>query len=94
MIRPFLKSDLDAYLFSPADAEIERRAKLHAKRKTPLSCGNRPGTNWGRKPKRVPKERYTSDSYRRAVTQARDLADLAAKKRQNLPADSERVVPL
>ncbi len=93
IIRPFLKPDLEAPLFSPADAEIERRAKLHARRKTPLSCGNRPGTNRKCKPRRVPKERYTSDSYRRAVTQACDLADLATKKRQNLPADSERVVP-
>ena len=93
VIRPFLKPDLEEFLFSPADAEAERRAELHRKRKTAMSCGNRPGTNRKRKPKRVPKERYTPDSYRRAVARACDLADLAAKKRRDLPPDSERIIP-
>ena len=37
VIRGFLKSDVRAPLFSPADAEAERRAAVHANRKTPLS---------------------------------------------------------
>ena len=93
VIRPFLKPDLKAYLFSPADAESERRAELHRKRKTAMSCGNRPGTNRKRKPQRIPRERYTSDSYRRAITRGCDQADLAAKKRQDLSPDSERIIP-
>ena len=36
IVREFLKPDSRAYLFSPIDAEAERRAKLHAERKTPL----------------------------------------------------------
>ena len=36
VIKPFLKSDGAAYLFSPAEADAERRAKRHADRTPPL----------------------------------------------------------
>jgi len=93
VIRPFLKPDLEAFLFSPVEAEAERRKAMQAKRKTPISCGNRPGTNRKRKPKRTPKDRYTRDSYRRAIARACDLADREARKRKNLPPDSGRIIP-
>ena len=80
-------------MFSPIDAEAERRQAMQAKRKTPISCGNRPGTNRKRKPERTPKDRYTPDSYRRAIARASDLADREAKKRKSLPLDSERIIP-
>ena len=70
IIRPFLKPDVNAYLFSPAEAEAERLAKLHAARKTPLSCGNTPGSNVKRKPKRKPGEVYNKDGYAHAITRA------------------------
>lgn len=57
----------EAHCFSPAEAEAERRAERHANRKTPLSCGNRPGTNRSSKPKRPPGNEYTVASYRRAI---------------------------
>lgn len=78
VIRPFLKPDLEAPLFSPTDAAAEHRAMLHAKRKTPLKYGNRPGTNRKRKPKRTPRERYDTDSYRRAIVRACKLAKVPA----------------
>ncbi len=97
IIRPFLKPDVEAFLFSPIDAEAERRANNHRKRRTPMSCGNRPGSNCKRRPKREPQERYTSDSYRRAITRGCDLADKAAKKAANesgQATDSEkRIIP-
>ncbi|MCH8853321.1 MAG: site-specific integrase [Planctomycetes bacterium] len=74
IVREFLKPDTEAYLFSPADAESERRAKLHAERKTPLKYGNRPGTNRKSKPGRQVGERYTTDSYRRAIERGCKLA--------------------
>jgi integrase len=74
IIRPFLKADVQAHLFSPADAEAERRAKLSDGRTTPKSCGNRPGTNVAKKPARVPGNRYSVDAYRRAIERACDLA--------------------
>lgn len=93
VIEPFLKSDVGAYLFSPADAVAEQRAEKHAKRETPMSCGNKPGSNRKRKPKREPQDRYTPDSYRRAIARGCDKADLAAKEAKVLEADSERIIP-
>ena len=74
IIRPFLRTDLGAYLFSPADAERERRELLHAQRTTPLSCGNRPGTNRRPRPSRTLGLRYTTMSYYRAVVRGCDAA--------------------
>jgi integrase len=74
IIRPFLKPDLSAYLFSPIDAEAERRETLHLARKTPLSCGNRPGSNKQRKPKRVVGERYDVGTYYNAIRRGCEAA--------------------
>jgi integrase len=82
LIQPFLKPDLQAHLFSPADAEAERLAALHEARKTPLSCGNRPGSNRQRAPKRQPRERFTVATYRRAIARACQRAlDMPAELR-------------
>jgi integrase len=74
ILSPYLLIDPDAYCFSPAKAERERRQALHAKRRTPLNHGNRPGTNRRRKPKRAPGECYTVASYRAAITRACEQA--------------------
>ncbi len=47
---------------------------MHASRETPLSCGNRPGTNRKRRPNKKPGDCYTTDSYRRAITYGCDRA--------------------
>jgi integrase len=70
----FLKPDLAAYLFSPADADAERRALLSEKRGTPDNCGNAPGSNRKRKPRRSPGDRYDVDAYRRAIERGCDAA--------------------
>jgi integrase len=71
VLKPFLRVDHpECFLFSPSDAESERRRKLHEKRVTPPSWGNRPGTNRKRKPKKRPRERYDTRSYARAITYA------------------------
>jgi integrase len=75
VLGPFMSDRaLDAFLFSPADAEAERRAVAHAARRTPLSCGNRPGSNVREAPARMPGGHYTTASYRRAIERACDLA--------------------
>lgn len=77
VVAPFLAGRaVDAYCFSPREAEAERRQKAHEARETPLSCGNRPGTNRRSRPKKEPGERYTRDSYRRAIQRACDKADV------------------
>ena len=52
----------------------------HAERKTPLSYGNRPGTNRVRRPKRQAGDRYTKDSYNRAIARAVKAANAARQK--------------
>jgi integrase len=70
VLRPYLLRAKENYCFSPADSDRKRRAELHARRKTPISCGNRPGTNRKRRPKKRPGEHYTSRSYHAAVRHA------------------------
>lgn len=71
IVRPFLVDRaLVDFLFSPQDAEAERRAKMHVARKTPMSCGNVPGSNRTEEPELKPGARYTVNSYRRAIERA------------------------
>ncbi|MFI5378365.1 MAG: tyrosine-type recombinase/integrase [Tepidisphaerales bacterium] len=70
MLKQFFKPDVNAYLFSPVDAETERQAKRHQQRKTPLNCGNSPGTNVQQKPRKKPRGRYGVGSYARAIKYA------------------------
>lgn len=77
IIKEFLKSDTQAYLFSPIDAERERRKAMGKARKdggTPLTCGNVAGSNQRRKPARAPDEKYDVASYRRAIARGCDEA--------------------
>ncbi|HEX2973110.1 MAG TPA: site-specific integrase [Tepidisphaeraceae bacterium] len=77
IVRPFFKADLKAYLFSPAEADAERRAAMHEQRKlegTPLSCGNVPGSHRKRSPKRAPGACYSVNTYAQTIRNACDLA--------------------
>lgn len=68
ILKPFLKPDLQGYLFSPAQARAERDAAKRLARKSPVppsqACRKK------RRPKRQPGERYTNASYRRAIAYA------------------------
>ena len=70
ILMPYLLRDEVAYCFSPVESERKRREMQHKQRTTPIGCGNRPGTNKKRKPRRSAKLFYTEDSYRNAVTRA------------------------
>jgi integrase len=67
ILRQYLLREKEAHCFRPVDSEKNRHEARHANRSTPLLYGNRPGTNRKRKPRRVAGERYTTDSYRRAI---------------------------
>lgn len=73
-LRPFLDRRVDAFCFSPAEAEEERRATAHAARKTPLSCGNTPGSNRRESPRRKASDRYSTKAYCHAIRQGCDRA--------------------
>lgn len=68
VVKPFLKTDLQAYLFSPREAEAERLQAKRAARKTKVQpsqvCRKR------RKPKHRPGILYDVAAYRRAIARA------------------------
>lgn len=70
IIKPFLKTDLQAYLFSPA----ESMKALHAARRKNKDAPPRSTATRKQKPKRKPGARYSVGSYRYAVTRACDKA--------------------
>lgn len=89
ILRPYLLRNATDYCFSPEESERRRRDSMHASRKTPLSCGNRPGTN--RKPKRARPagHKYTTESYRRAIYRACELAfDMPTALRKKVPNET------
>jgi integrase len=73
VIRPFLKLDTQAYLFSPEDAVEALHAARRLARKTKVQPSQ---AARGRKarPQRKPRARYTPDSYGKAVARACDRA--------------------
>jgi len=84
ILRPFLSRELAEYIFRPADAVLAKRAERTANRRTRLSCGNRVGSRKRKTHlKRAPRERYDSESYRRAVWYACDAADRAARNEEH-----------
>ena len=67
VLRPFLRTELAAYLFSPKDAERDRAASA--------STHRRPGQSVApRKTARRLRDRYDVASYRRAITRGCELA--------------------
>lgn len=85
-LRPWLRTELEAPLFSPAEADVERRAAMRAARKTPVQPSQRDRTK--AKPAKQPGSTYTVVSYRRAITYgiARANKDLARRSGPPIPA--------
>ena len=73
-LKPFMLRPADSFCFSPVEADAERRRSAHAARKTPLSCGNKPGSNKKRNPRTRPGDCYSTASYARAIKRAIKLA--------------------
>ena len=75
-LRPWLRSELHVYLFSPSEAEAERRAEQRRKRKSPVQ----PSQESRRKarPRKGPGGRYTPNSLRQAIVNACDRAGVPA----------------
>ncbi len=73
LLQPFMTDRrLDAYLFSPTEAEADRRNQLHVQRRTPPGYGNSPGTNRKDSPHRAAGDRYTTNTYHQALARACD----------------------
>ena len=76
VLKPYLLRGADQPCFSPQASEKQRRRQQHEERQTPLSCGNKPGSNCKAKPQRKAGKQYTTDSYRRAIHRACERAKL------------------
>jgi len=72
VLKPWLKTNLAAYLFSPAEAMVDILAERRKARKTrvqPSQFDRRKAA-----PQKTPGDRYTVDSYRYAIAKACDKA--------------------
>lgn len=74
LLRPYLLRDELSHCFSPREAMDQHRAQRYERRTTPLSCGNRPGTNRKRQSRKKAGDRYDTSSYRHAIHYACDRA--------------------
>lgn len=81
IVREFLKPDTGAYLFSPIDADRERRELLQMARKTEPTPSRRRRRVQSKKaePRRQPGQHYTTNSFRQAIWRACDTADAKAR---------------
>ena len=80
LLTPLLLRPAEAYCFSPAESEKQRRNKLTQNRKTPLSCGNTIGSNRKETHRSITGDYYDSASYRKAVRYAITAARKAIRK--------------
>jgi integrase len=78
ILRPYMLRPADAYCFCPADSERKRRAEMRERRKTKVQPSQVDRSK--AKPIRQPQERYTKDSYNRAVARAVDRANVTQVK--------------
>ena len=78
ILKPFLDRLPETFIFSPAESEAQRNAERRKNRKSPMTPSQ---ANRKRKarPKKTARDRYSTDSYRRAIDYA---AKLANKKRK------------
>ncbi len=67
LLAKYLDRGPESPCFQPQEAVAAQREQRSADRKTPLSCGNRRGTNLKRLPKKQAGERYEPKTYNRAV---------------------------
>jgi integrase len=84
VVKPFLTTNLGAYLFSPrayVEAMRQRRAEQRKSKRTPSQLRRKRKA----KPKRQPAERYNRRSYRVAIIRAIDKVNKQRAK-QGLPA--------
>ncbi|MFO0892583.1 MAG: site-specific integrase [Isosphaeraceae bacterium] len=86
ILRPWLRAELGAYLFSPAEAEAERRAAMRERRKTRVQPSQRNRAK--SRPEKQPGDVYTVESYRRAIAYGikRANAERAGRGEPEIPS--------
>ena len=76
-VTDYLNRDPNAFCFSPKESMAWIRAIRTNNRTTPLSCGNRVGTNREANPRKEPGDCFTHGSYRQAIQRAAKAAGVA-----------------
>ncbi len=72
IVRPWLRLNLEEYLFQPAEAMAELAVKRRAARKTKVQPSQQ--SRRAQRPKKRPGDRYSTGSYRQAIHAACDRA--------------------
>ena len=80
--------DSKEYIFTPKDSVAEFRETKRKNRKTPISCGNKSGSNRKKIPKKKPGGLYTNNSFAQACKRACRRAGVEAF----VPYDLRRTV--
>jgi integrase len=76
LLHPYLDRAPADFCFQPKEAFAAHLAARHAARKTPLRCGNRPGSNRRTAARRRPGSHFNVAAYRRAIHRGCDRAFL------------------
>lgn len=79
ILRPWLRAELRANLFSPAEAMAERRTKMRLRRKTRVQPSQRNRAK--SRPTKQPGNAYTVESYRRAIAYGIKRANMERAER-------------
>jgi integrase len=66
ILRPWLRTDVGAFLFQPREATEERNAKRRAKRRSPMTPSQR-ARRPKPQPRRAPRDRYDTRAYGKAI---------------------------
>lgn len=74
VLRKYLLRPTESYCFSPEQSVRSHHEARAARRKTPMSYGNRPGSNRKNAPRRKAGKCYNSGSYALAITRACEIA--------------------
>ena len=70
VLQPYLQTELESFVFSPAQSMAEHRERRHEDRETPASCGNVPGSNVKRFAKKQPGEVFNVNALNKAIAYA------------------------
>jgi integrase len=92
ILRPWLRSESTAYLFSPREAMDERQAERRRERKTPLTPSQR-GRKRKAEPNRPPGERYDTRSYYHAVLYGIRRTNAIARKEAEAKGADPKEIP-
>ena len=84
VLKPWLRTELDHYIFAPAEAEVDRNSRRRAARASPMTPSQRRRRR-RRSPRRAAGDRYDANSYRRAITRGCDMADRTARREARQP---------